>query len=112
MITTFTLFFLSEDSERKDKCCARVIDVHGSLVWEVVLPACTMPSHSVRKLMSELPVIGSLCLRTDFLGSPRGKHCNSLEGIACRKFVPTSKKMILERDYRFFAAPLSKNGLG
>ena len=41
-----------------------------------------------------------------FLGSPRGKHCNSLEGIAWRKFVPTSNKMILERDYRFFAAPL------
>ena len=38
-----------------------------------------------------------------FLGSPRGKHCNSLEGIVWRKVFLTSDKKILERDYRFFA---------
>ena len=43
-----------------------------------------------------------------FLGSPRGKHCNSLEGNVWRKVFPTSKKKILERDYRFFAAPSSE----
>lgn len=49
-----------------------------------------------------------LVLAQRLLGSPRGKHCNSLEGIAWRKVVPMSKKKILERDYRFFAAPLSE----
>ena len=29
-------FFSSKDRERKDKCCARVIDVHDFLVWEVM----------------------------------------------------------------------------
>ena len=36
------------------------------------------------------------------------RHCNSLEGIVWRKVVPMSKKKISERDYRFFAAPLSE----
>ena len=45
-----------------------------------------------------------------FLGSPRGK--NSLEGNVYRKVVPTSKKTILERDYRFFAALLLEMDLG
>ena len=47
-----------------------------------------------------------------FLGSPRGKHFNSLEGNVYRKVVPTSKKTILERYYRFFAALLSEMDLG
>ena len=42
-----------------------------------------------------------------FLESPRGKHCNSLEGNIWRKVVSTSKKTILEKDQRFFAAVLS-----
>ena len=41
-----------------------------------------------------------------FLESPRGKQCNSLEGNIWRKVVLTSKKTILERDQRFFAAIL------
>ena len=36
-------------------------------------------SFQRRKLTNELPVMESLCLRKDFLGSPRGEHCNSLE---------------------------------
>ena len=46
-----------------------------------------------------------------FLGSPRGKHCNSLEGNVWRTFVPTSKKTILARDFRFFVALLSEMDL-
>ena len=46
-----------------------------------------------------------------FLGSPRGKHRNSLEGNVWRSVVPTSKKMILARDFRFFAALLSEMDL-
>ena len=46
------------------------------------------------------------------LGSPQGKHCNSLERNVWRKVVPTSKKTILERDYRFFDAVLSEMDLG
>ena len=42
-----------------------------------------------------------------FLGSPRGKLCNSLEGNIWLKVVSTSKITILERDQRFFAAVLS-----
>ena len=47
-----------------------------------------------------------------FLGSPRGKHCNSLEEKVLQKVVPTSKFTILERDYRFFGAVLSEMDLG
>ena len=36
-----------------------------------------------------------------FLGSPRGKHCNWLEGNVWRKFIRTLKKTILGRGYRF-----------
>ena len=39
-----------------------------------------------------------------FLGSPKGKHCNSLEINVWRKVVSTSKKGILERDQCFFTA--------
>ena len=46
-----------------------------------------------------------------FLGSPRGKHCNSLAGNVWRTFVPTSKKTILARDFRFFVALLSEMDL-
>ena len=42
-----------------------------------------------------------------FLGSLRGKHYNSLEGNVWRTVVPMSKKPILVRDFRFFAALLS-----
>ena len=42
-----------------------------------------------------------------FLGSPRGKYCNSLERNVRRKVVWTSKKAILARDYGFFAVVLS-----
>ena len=43
-----------------------------------------------------------------FLRSPRGKHFNSLERNIWRKVGSTSKKMILERNQRFFAAFLSQ----
>ena len=45
-----------------------------------------------------------------FLGSPRSKRCNSLEGNV--SVVPTSKKTILARDFRFFVALLSEMDLG
>lgn len=45
------------------------------------------------------------------LGSPRGKHCNSLEGNVWRKVIPTTEGTILERDGYFFAAVLSLNCL-
>ena len=57
--------------------------------------------------MNELPMVGSR-----FLGSPRGKHFNSLKGKIWRKVVLTSKKTILERDNRFFAALLLEMDLG
>ena len=57
--------------------------------------------------MNELPMVGSR-----FLESPRGKHFNSLEGKVWRKVVLTSKKTILEGDYRFFAALLLEMDLG
>ena len=47
-----------------------------------------------------------------FLGSPRGKHCNSLERNVWRKVVSTSKKKILARDHGFFAAVLSEMVVG
>ena len=47
-----------------------------------------------------------------FLGSPRGKHYNSLERNVRRKVVSTSKKTISVRDHRFFAAVLSGMGVG
>ena len=43
-----------------------------------------------------------------FLGLPRGQHRNSLEGNVGRRVVVTSKKTILQRDYRFYAAVLSE----
>ena len=46
-----------------------------------------------------------------FLGSPPEKHRNSLEGNVWRTVVPTSKKTILARDFRFFAALLSEMDL-
>ena len=45
-----------------------------------------------------------------FWEPPRGKYCNSLEGNVGRKVVPTFKNRFL-RDYRFFAAVLSKMDL-
>ena len=47
-----------------------------------------------------------------FPGSLHGKHCNSIEGNIWREVVPTSKEMILERDYPFFNALLSEMDLG
>ena len=47
-----------------------------------------------------------------FLGSPRGKHCNSLERNLWRKVVSTSKKTVLVLDHRFIAAVLSEIGVG
>ena len=47
-----------------------------------------------------------------FLGSPRGKHCNSLERNLWRRVVSTSKKTVLVRDHRFFAAVQSEMGVG
>ena len=67
-----------------------------------------MPPRSVRYLMNKLPVIGSLCLRLDFWDRHGANIADPLEGIVWRKVVPTSKKKILERDYRFFAASLSE----
>lgn len=46
-----------------------------------------------------------------FLGLPRGQHRNSLEGNVGRRVVVTSKKTILQRDYRFYAAVLSEMDL-
>ena len=46
------------------------------------------------------------------LGSPQGKHCNSLEENVWRKVVPTSKKHFRERYHRFFAALLLEMDLG
>ena len=102
--------FSSKDRERKDKCWARVTDVHDFLVWEV--GGCVTCKHYAAPLCeihNEWVASNRILLfALRFLGSPRGKHCNSLEGIAWRKVVPMSKKKILERDYRFFAAPLSE----
>ena len=47
-----------------------------------------------------------------FLGLPRGKQRNSLKGNVWQRVVATSKKTILERDYRFYAAVLSEIDLG
>ena len=47
-----------------------------------------------------------------FPGSPHGKHSNSLEGNIWREVVPTSKEIILERDYPFFTALFIRNGFG
>ena len=41
-----------------------------------------------------------------FSGSPRCKHRKLLEGNVERKVVSTSKRTSLERDQRFFAAPI------
>ena len=43
-----------------------------------------------------------------FLRSPWDKHCNSPEGNIWRKVVSTTKKIILERDKRFFPEVLSQ----
>ena len=47
-----------------------------------------------------------------FVGSPRGKHCNSPERTTWRKVVSTSETTILVRDHRFFASVLSEMGVG
>lgn len=44
-----------------------------------------------------------------FLGSPGGKHCNSIERNVWRNVVSTLKKTILVSDHRFFAAESKKN---
>ena len=49
MTTTFP--FLFKDRERKDKCCASVIDLRDFLVWEVALSASTMSPRCVRYLI-------------------------------------------------------------
>ena len=43
-----------------------------------------------------------------FQGLTGSKHCNSLEGTIWREVVSTTKKTILERDQRLFAAVLSR----
>ena len=53
-----------------------------------------------------LSVIGSLCLRRNFWDR-HGANCNSLERNTKRKVVSTSKKTILEKDYRHSAAALN-----
>ena len=61
-----------------------------------------------QNLHSELVVSNRILVFAQrFLESPRGKHCNSLEGNIWRKVVSTSKKTILERDQRFFTTVLS-----
>ena len=47
-----------------------------------------------------------------FLGSPRGKHYNSLEGIVWRKVVPTSKKKDFRERLSLFRRSFIRNGLG
>ena len=50
--------------------------------------------------------------RIQISGIATGQHFNSLEGKVWRKVVLTSKKTILEGDYRFFAALLLEMDLG
>ena len=53
-------------------------------------------SYTPGKECEELPVIGSLCL-ANILGSPQGKHCNSLERCMW-KVGSTSKTTIFWRE--------------
>ena len=81
--------------------------------WFVVKGQATgRPSSSCEVIREWVANNRILVFAHRFLGSPRGKHFNSLEGNVYRKVVPTSKKTILERDYRFFAALLSEIDLG
>ena len=57
--------------------------------------------------MNELPVIGSLRLRTDFWDRHVADIVTRYKGTYGERFVWTSKNAILVRDYGFFAAVLS-----
>ena len=49
--------------------------------------------------MNDFPVIGDLCYTHRILGSPRGKHCESLQRNLWRKVVsPVSKAVSLKKE--------------
>ena len=60
-----------------------------------------------RGTMNELPVIGSLRLRTDFWDRHVADIVIRYKGTYGERFIWTSKNAILVRDYGFFAAVLS-----
>ena len=72
-----------------------------SYIGSLGLVAIPFSNFYVYGQMNELPEIGS------FLGSPRGKHCNSLERNVWRKVVWTFKKRFQREIMAFFAAVLS-----
>ena len=57
--------------------------------------------------MSELPVVGFLCLRKDFWDHHGANIATCLKEILAKGFFDV-QKTIMERDQRFFAAVLSQ----
>ena len=45
--------FSIKDRERKNKCCALVVDFHDFLVWDIVQPASSMlPRYAIQLIVS------------------------------------------------------------
>ena len=62
--------------------------------------------------MNELPLTGSLCLRTDFWDHHGAKIATHYKEMYGEMLFRRPNKTIWERDYRFFAAFLSEMDLG
>jgi len=62
--------------------------------------------------MNELPVIGYPCYAQRTLGSPGGKHCESVEGNVWRKVVSTSKEKDFGERLTLFRRYFIANGIG
>ena len=56
--------------------------------------------------MNDFPLIGDLCNVETTLGSPGGKHMNSLLRNVWRKIACASKAFILEKKHRIFTVNL------
>ena len=86
LISTEAYFYAGDWFPRRTLILTRVTHFHGVHLFfaeETYFYESNciygVDSFQRRRLTNELPVIESLCFRKDFLESPRGEHCNSLE---------------------------------
>ena len=77
--------------------------------WKDWQPLCSQREAARSYIINEwVASYRILVFAQRFLRSPWDKHCNSREGNIWRKVVSTTKKIILERDKRFFPEVLSQ----
>ena len=101
--------FSSKDRERKDKCWARVTDVHDFLVWEV--GGCVTCKHYAAllcEILNEWVASNRILVFALRFLIATGQTLQLIGRNCMAKGSSNVQKKILERDYRFFAAPLSE----